>query len=573
MKDVIATLWPEITLFAALTVVLIVGLAKTNIIRQSTTLITAIGLFAAFAVAILVQPPTPDSPLPGLAQFVAPVTAFIGLLTLLGMGAIDREYEDEIVRGRTFDPLDTARGEFLAFYMLSLIGVMLTATSRDLIWAFLALELTSLPTYIMVALSRPRDDAKEAALKYFFLGAMSTAVFLFGFALIYGATGSMHFLEIREALFAQAAVTTGEISMLAQIGIVLAIVGVSFKIAAVPMHFYTPDVYEGAAAPVSAFLAFVPKTAGFIVIMLLASLVVAVPLPGVSGDVVGLPAVQEAIYPPAVHAVLWVVAVLTMTVGNVLALVQRSIKRILAYSSIAHSGYVLIGVLAGPQLFAASSPAEPILGSASANGFAAVLFYLLAYGVTNLGPFLVVAALERRGEEIDDLDDLRGLRLKYPVLMFVLALCSLSLLGLPPLVGFWGKLYLFQAGIASGEIALVVIAGLNSAISGWYYLKLAGLGWLSRPTTETAHIQASPHLGVHFGAVLSAVAVLILAFLPTMMIVASHRASGLAPDGPQPALNPELTELMDLDAVDDAPGAATTATTAPAPTGSPAPGV
>ncbi|MCZ6834278.1 MAG: NADH-quinone oxidoreductase subunit N, partial [Planctomycetota bacterium] len=395
-----------------------------------------------------------------------------------------------------FDPMRAARGEFYAFMLLSLIGVMLVCNANDLIWLFLALELTSLPTYIMVAISRGSRRAQEAAVKYFFLGALAAAIFLYGFALLYGATGTIVLTEMREEFARQAA--QGGINTLGIVGMILAILGVSFKIAAAPMHFYAPDVYEGAASPVTAFLAFVPKTSGFLALMLLLGTM------GWSGHFAdgsdGLP--REIV------TTLWMLAVLTMTLGNIGALLQKSIKRMLAYSSIAHSGYMIIGLLAGPGL-----------------GLNAILFYMLAYGLMNTGAFAVLAALERNGQEIESADDLAGLRQKHPGMAIVLAICSGSLLGFPPLLGFFGKLYLFMAGVQSGHIELVVVAGLNSAISAGYYLRLVTLPFMAKPSPQAETIVRHPSSGPRIVAVLSAVLVVILPFFSSGLIDASRSAT------------------------------------------------
>jgi len=213
------------------------------------------------------------------------------------------------------------------------------------------------------------------------------------------------------------------------------------------MHLYAPDVYQGAASAVTAFLAFVPKTAGMIAIILLLSTV---------GWEDGLP--------PAIEMALWVVAVLTMILGNIGALLQRSVKRMLGYSSIAHSGYMLIGVIAGPEL-----------------GLPAVLVYLFIYGITNTAAFATLASLSRGGKRVDSLEDIAGLYTTSPLAAASMSVASGSLLGIPPLFGFWGKLLLFAAGIAAGQISLIIVAAVSSAISAWYYLRLIGLSLLSNP--------------------------------------------------------------------------------------------
>ena len=487
MLDKLWLLIPEMCLFAGAVVVSVMGLSRSRTMRDMLALIVCISLAAAFIVtpAIYTQErvESADLLMPWLGRYVKMLVAGIGiLLAMLTVGLIDRKMEASIEQGRTaFDPLRANRGEFFAFFLFSLMGVMLIPGSNDLIWLFLALELASLPTYIMIAISRPAHQAQEAAVKYFFLGAMAAATFLFGFALIYGATGTITLTEIRDVLAMQAA--DGGISGLAILGMVLAVLGIGFKMAAAPMHFYAPDVYEGAAAPVTAFLGFVPKTAGAVALILLLETV------GWSNHLAdgarGLPV--------EIGTTLWMMAALTMILGNIGALLQRNIKRLLAYSSIAHSGYMIIGLLAGPGL-----------------GVNALLFYLLAYGVMNTAAFAVLASLERRGEEIETLDDLAGLRERSPILAIIMALSAASLIGLPPFIGFIGKLYLFIAGIEAGQIWLVVIAALNSAISAWYYLLLAGMPLLSPTNALSAAVNVRRVIWPRVAAAITAAGIIIV---------------------------------------------------------------
>ena len=364
MTEKLAILWPEIFLFIATCLVMITGQWPSRAIRQFTPWICVVALLLAFFGAM--TSPATQGMFPAIIPYAKMVIAFVGLLILLLLsGTVDRQIEVDVDKGKLFQSIRSNRGEFYAFFMFSLTGLMLTASADDLIWLFLALELTSLPTYIMVAMSRDEDSSLESAVKYFFLGALSAAIFLYGFALIYGATGTTDLNEIA-AVFA-----ADGISSIGMMGLLMAVIGVSFKIAAVPMHFYTPDVYQGAASPVSAMLAFVPKTAGFIALMFLL---------GTAGWGFGP---SGGHLPVPIEATLWIMAALTMTVGNVLALLQSSVKRILAYSSIAHSGYMLVGIIAGPGL-----PGGPFYE----NGLAALLFYLFTYGVMTVGTFAVLAA-------------------------------------------------------------------------------------------------------------------------------------------------------------------------------------
>ncbi|MEC9373488.1 MAG: NADH-quinone oxidoreductase subunit N, partial [Planctomycetota bacterium] len=372
MIEKLGLLHPEIALFVTTCIVMILGLSKARGLRRSCAFVTAAGLIVAAVLGVMsprgAAPGLTDSILPNILPYAKTLIALVGLLILpLLSGVVDRSFEYRLTKGAKFDPGRATRGEFYAFFLFSLTGVMLCVTADDLIWLFLALELTSLPTYLMVAMSSSRLRSQEAGVKYFFLGAFGAAIFLYGFALIYGATGATKLPEIQIAL-----ARTGY-GPLAILGFVLAFVGVSFKIAAVPMHFYTPDVYQGAAAPVSAYLAFAPKAAGFFVITALAAT-----LGWTHGPL-------SAGLPEAARVTLWVMAAMTMTVGNVLAVLQSNVKRMLAYSSIAHSGYMLVGIVAGPGM----DPRD-----LANNGVAAVLFYLLVYGVMNLGAFAVIACFE-----------------------------------------------------------------------------------------------------------------------------------------------------------------------------------
>jgi NADH-quinone oxidoreductase subunit N len=501
-------LWPEMALFVATCVVMVIGLSPALKVRKLSAPVAGLGVLIAGILAALTTPGPGEVTaaagqllLPGLAPYAKVLIAAVGLLLLMLLaGTVDRGEEEAIASGRrAFDPLRSNRAEFYAFYLFSLTGLMLCAGADDLIWLFLALELTSLPTYIMVTISTGQNRSREAGVKYFFLGAMGAATFLFGFALIYGGTGHTS-LNAIGATFADVG-----INGIAMAGMLLAILGLGFKIAAVPMHFYTPDVYEGAAPQVSAFLAFVPKTAGFLGLLLLCSTM------GWTFDR-GFPAEgpihpgDGAHLPEFVRITLWVMAALTMTVGNVLAVLQNSVKRILAYSSIAHSGYMLVGVIAGPAG-----------DDFTDNGLAAVLFYLMAYGVMNLGAFAVLAALERapgpdgEAREVEDVAGLRGLCATHPVLGWTMVICALSLLGLPPLLGFFGKLPLFTSAIAAGEIPLVIILGINSAIAAFYYLRLAFAPLLERPDAAAQPAGQSPFRSRMLAGAVAAAAVVVLA--------------------------------------------------------------
>jgi NADH-quinone oxidoreductase subunit N len=458
LAEKVATLWPEIIMMLGAVACLFTGLAPNPGVRKLTGVICGLTLIVAASLVGVAGSTTSGVGLGEMAPFVKYATLGVGFILLLVAAGVPENLRQvrDTERARAFEPANNLRGEFFAFFLMSLTGVMLTAGADDLAWLFLALELTSLPTYVLVATSRDRIAAQESAVKYFFLGAMGAAIFLYGFALIYGATGYTDFAGI--ARVAQ----SGEPTPLLLAGIMLGVVGICFKIAAVPMHFYTADVYQGASTSVTAFLAFVPKTAGFAALILVLGFV-------------GWP------LPQPLAVLLWIIAALTMTVGNVLGLLQDNVKRVLAYSSIAHSGYILVGLLAGNAALVSGGAAD---AGVLANGLAGVLFYLVAYAMGTIASFAVLGCLQKRGDEAQTFDDISGLIKRHPDLAGIMVVSVLSLIGLPPLVGFLGKIYLIGPAYHAGYVWLVVITVLNSAISAAYYLRIANACVFGAPTEE-----------------------------------------------------------------------------------------
>ena len=349
-----------------------------------------------------------------------------GLVILLSMDYIRREGQEA--------------GEFYILVLLSALGMMLMASAGDLIIVFLGLETMSIALYVLTGFFRHRLEAGEASMKYFLIGAFASAFFLYGIALIFGATGSTNLDRIANAVAAGA----GRDPMLA-IGFGLLLVGFGFKISAVPFHMWAPDAYEGAPTSITAFIATGSKAAAF------ASLL-RVLLTALRGAPLDWP------------MLMWGMAAITMSVGNVVALAQQNLKRMLAYSSIAHVGYMLVGVVAGGSL-----------------GNGAVLFYLLVYTFTTAGAFGAILLLERNGREAVQLADYGGLATRHPVLAVALSVFLLSLIGIPPTAGFVGKFYLFGAAVKSGYVWLAVIGVLNSAVAAYYYLRLIVFMYMREP--------------------------------------------------------------------------------------------
>ncbi len=353
------------------------------------------------------------------------------------------------------------RGEFYALVLFSASGMSLLALSAEFITLFICLEVMSIATYALTAFLRRGPRPSEAGFKYFILGAFASSLLLYGAALLYGATGSTKFIEIGQALPAAYLASPG----LVKAGFLLVLAGFAFKVGAVPFHMWTPDVYEGAPTPVTALMSAGVKAAAFVSMVRVFTFLV------------------KGFDPQIPFLVFSALAVLTMVGGNLMAMPQRNVKRMLAYSSIAHAGYLLLGVAA---LFARSTAASggllsttPLVGttpSVAADVYKGILFYLLGYTVTAIGAFGTIAALERREDETRantwDLEKFSGLAQRKPGWAAAMAIFMLSLGGVPPTVGFLGKLMLFGAAVDAGLVWLAVIGILSSAVGVYYYLRV-----------------------------------------------------------------------------------------------------
>jgi len=374
-------------------------------------------------------------------------------------------------------------GELYPLILFATIGMMLMASGTDLMVIFLGLELLSVCLYVLAGFNRANIKSNEAGLKYFLLGAFSTGFLLYGMALTYGATGSTKIMAIQANVMANPSIATNPMFV---IGMLLIAVGFSFKIAAAPFHMWTPDVYEGAPTPMTAFLSAGPKAAGFaafIRVMIFA-------FPMLKANWTDL---------------LWILAVLTMTVGNIIALSQDNIKRMLAYSSIAHAGYALVGFTA-----------------CNAEGAAGILFYMLSYAFMNIGAFAVIILIGKKGEKNCNVSDYAGLAFKKPVLAAVFTVFLFSLAGVPPTAGFIGKFYLFSAALKSGYLWLAVIGVLNSAASVYYYLRVTVFMYMKDPTEEFDWAAATPSIALCL--LVSVVATLALGIVPGTILELAQKA-------------------------------------------------
>ncbi|MGA2582063.1 MAG: NADH-quinone oxidoreductase subunit N [Tepidisphaeraceae bacterium] len=448
MKQLLDLMLPEIILCSVAGLLLLLGVARSAAVRRFAPVLAV----AALLTTAIIQWTGGEQGIDSwqtvhvfpFAAYVKLLVSLVGILLVLLAWPANRE--------GTAGPAihyGSESCEFFGLMLLSIAGVFMVAEANDIMLLFLGIELASIPTYIMVSISRPLPEAQEAGVKYFFLGAMAAAIMLFGFSYLYGTTGTTKLDQI--AAMAQ----PGQLSPWQMLAVVMLIGGFAFKMAVVPLHVYAGDVYQGAATPVTAFLSFIPKTSGFVALLKV--------LYSVSGGTWSMP--------HQIVNLLWILAALTMTFGNVLGLVQASnIKRVFAYSSIAHSGYMLVGVTA-----LVSQGATMDTQSAALRG---ILFYLAAYGLMNVGAFGVLILLPARHEapatSAETFDDIAGQGRHHLLLSLAMAVSCFSLIGLPLTAGFFGKLYLIAPALSAGMTWLVVILVLNAAVSAAYYLRIVG---------------------------------------------------------------------------------------------------
>ncbi len=388
------------------------------------------------------------------------------LVTLISMSYLDRG--------------DRKQGPYYLLILLATLGMMLMAAGNELIIVFLGLELMSLSLYVLASYFRESPASSEAGMKYLLLGAFASAFFLYGIALIYGGAGTTSVPAIAEAITAE------NKSPLLLAGMFLLVVGFGFKVAIVPFHQWAPDVYEGAPTTIAAFISAGPKAAGFAAFLRI--------------FMEALPTLQVEW-----SGVLILLAMLTMTVGNIIAISQTNIKRMLAYSSIAHAGYVLIG-----------------LAAANDDGISSAMLYLLVYCVMNIGAFgAVILARTEDGESLM-ISDYAGLGTRKPLLAMFMTVMLLSLAGFPPTAGFVGKFYIFKAAVGAGHIWLVIIGAINTAISAFYYLRVVVTMYMREPEEE---LEISPYAStLVVGLILAVVGVLLIGILPSLMLTPAQNS-------------------------------------------------
>ncbi|MBA4170127.1 MAG: NADH-quinone oxidoreductase subunit N [Chloroflexi bacterium] len=467
--DDLVTLLPELILAALVLVIITTDLFLSRPNKWILTPLTVGGLILAGAACVVVWDIN-ETVYSGfyivddLSVFLKAATIVIGILSALfapGYLAVRRI------------PL----GEFNMILVTALIGMCVLASSSDLITLFLGLELMTMPSYLLTGLHKTDRYSNEGGLKYFLLGSFASAILLFGIAWVYGLTGTTNVAEIAAAL-------TGQMSPALLVAIGFLTVGATFKIAAVPFHYWTPDAYQGAPTPITGFLSVGPKLGAFALLIRVFA---------------------EALEPLRADwlAIFVVLTVLTMTLGNVVAMTQLNVKRMLAYSSIAHTGYIMVGIAA----FANTTDPE-----VAAQGIESVLFYLLGYAVMNIAAFAVVGMLQRDTTRFGGLNSFAGLASRAPMRAAAMAILMLSLTGIPPTVGFFAKLYVLLAAVEAGLAWLAVIVVLNAALAAFYYLRVIVYMYMRDPEPDPAPLESSGFGSLALG--LSVAAVLALGIFP-----------------------------------------------------------
>ncbi len=510
-KD-IAAIAPVLILAVFGMLVLMLEVLTPRLSKRILANIAVVGLAAAAGVGLAQWPKGPTEPsmqglvaADGFSSFFTLIFAVGGILSVwLSVHYLERRNEN--------------RGEYYALILFTTLGAVVMADSLNLICIFIGLEILSIALYILAGYQTDRLESDEAALKYFLLGSFASAFFLYGIALIYGASGTLQIPDIADGLRTLSSTDPGK-NFLLLAGIAMLLVGFGFKVAVVPFHIWTPDVYQGAPTSVTAFMSVVAKAAGFAAFL-------RVLVSGFSDQGLQL----------QISAVLASIAALTMLVGNVVAVVQPNIKRMLAYSSIAHAGYIMVGMVAAIR----PSSAFGMTADPRQDAVSAVLFYTLVYTVSNLGAFGVVLALRKRGEEVTEISDLAGLASRYPGLAALMSLFMLSLAGLPPTAGFFGKLFLIQAlvGMNSPLVWLIVLFALTSVVSFYYYLGVIKAMYMDKADDdhrERPEVDADWHLKLALG--LSAIGVIVLGFWSSGgMTLARRVAEAMFVTGPFSAM-------------------------------------
>lgn len=469
---------PEVLLLCAVSTLLIIDLFVSDESRHVTYWLTQITLLGCAAVTLATWQPTPVHTFSNMVvdDWMSDVLKLGSYLSVSLMLFYSRDY----LRDRGL-----FRGEFFALTLFSLLGVMVMISANHLLTLYLGLELMSLSLYALVAMHRDRRECAEAAMKYFVLGALASGLLLYGMSMVYGATGTLDINGIFTSIYNGRANTS-----LLVFGLVFLISGIAFKLGAVPYHMWVPDVYDGAPTPVTVLIGTAPKLAAFAFVMRLL--------------VTGLqPLVTDW------HAMLLILSVLSMIIGNLAAIAQTSFKRMLAYSTIANMGFMLLGFVAG------ISKQDPLLG------YSAAMFYTIAYVLTTTASFGIILLLARHGFEADQIEDLKGLNQRNPWYAFLVMVVMFSLAGVPLTIGFFAKLTVIEAVIGVGYYWLAVLAVMASLVGAYYYLRVVKAMYFDEPT-DAAPINVRGD--AHFVFSVNGIALLVLGIVPQPLLMLCYRA-------------------------------------------------
>jgi NADH-quinone oxidoreductase subunit N len=464
---------PEIVLLALVSILLIADLFFKDEERHFTYWLAIVALAgtAILTLTTLGQPVTVTFKGMFVADLLSQLLKVATLLTVAATLVLSRSYLE--IRGML-------TGEFMCLALFGTLGMMVMISAHHFITLYLGLELMALSQYAMVALQRDSARATEAAMKYFVLGALSSGLLLYGMSMIYGGTGTLELTRVAYSLEHGEARNT-----LALFGLVFVVAGIAFKLGAAPFHMWIPDVYTGAATPATLIIGAAPKLAAFAFIMRLLSY-------GLQGMT------------PEWQQMLVILAVASMAVGNIIAIAQANLKRMLAYSTIAHMGYLLLGILSGTDA-----------------GYSASLFYVISYSIMTLGSFGMILILSRAGFEAETIDDFKGLNQKSKWYAFMMLILMFSLAGIPPTVGFFGKLFVLQAALDAGYTWLVVLAVLLSVIGAFYYLRIVKSMYMDPPVGE---ITVDTRADTRWMLSAAALATLILGIFPARLMELCARA-------------------------------------------------
>jgi NADH-quinone oxidoreductase subunit N len=543
IADSFQLIWPEAILIAAACVLYLGGTFRTSRNLWGTFALVALAL-AALAMAI--RPPITSLKAADLyaAPLVLDKLAFYTKVLALVSGAV-------LVIFSWNQAAEEWAAEFYGTLLVLIAGVGITGMANELVVLFLGLELISIPTYVLLYLARSDRPAQEAAVKYFLLSVFSSALLLFGFSYLYGLTGTTNVAALTAALAeaSRAAAWNSPASppALGLVAVVMVVAALGFRIAAVPFHFYAPDVYQGTTTGLAALLALMPKIAGFVALIRLLGLI---HLDGFLSAPRETAAADGPVLGAQLPTLLWILAAVTMTLGNILALLQDNLKRLLAYSSVAHAGYMLIGLASAAVRHDATS-------AAASAGLDAILFYLVAYGAMTVGAFAVIGSLHTPQHPVETVDDLSGLSRSHPRTALLMALFLFSLIGIPMTAGFVGKWLVFWAALGIRNVSesssidqarlfriLALIAALNAAVGGWYYLRIIAVMYLREPARRLSEVISRPALAA---AVLCAAVTLFFGVYPgPLEYVAHDAASPPNPQQPSPRANAPANPGADL---------------------------